>query len=219
MDKKIKDYVEYLFREAPNTKKSKELKEEILTNLNDKYQDMIESGREHQEAYEMVIGNVGDVEELIAQLRVSDAMSYEHIEKERKKSALLVSSAVALYIISIVWVLIFEEILHMETIGVILMFLTCAVATGLLVYNAMTRPKYIRRDDTIVEEFKEWSDDKHGNNRIYKMVSSSLWSLTVAIYILISFYTMAWHCTWIIFLIAAAIDKIIKLGIELKETK
>lgn len=219
MDKRVNEYVDFLFREAPNTKKTKEFKEEILTNLNDKYEDMLAEGTEPQKAYEMVIGNVGDVEELILQLRMSDAVSYENREKERKKSALLVSIAVGLYIISVTWVIIFEEIAHMGSVGVILMFLTCAVATGLLVYNTMSRPKYTRADDTLVEEFKEWSDEKQGNGRIYKMISSSLWSITVAIYIAVSFYTGAWHYTWIIFLVSAAIDKIIKLCVELKESK
>ena len=31
-----------------------------------------------------------------------------------------------------------------------------AAATGLLIYNGMTKPHYSRADDTIVEEFKEW---------------------------------------------------------------
>ena len=39
--------------------------------------------------------------------------------------------------------------------------------------------------------------------------------IVVVVYLLISFWTMHWGITWIIFLIAAAIDNIIKAIFEL----
>ena len=45
MDNKLKAYVDNLFRNAPATAKAYEVKEEILQNLKDKYNDLIAEGK------------------------------------------------------------------------------------------------------------------------------------------------------------------------------
>jgi hypothetical protein len=81
----------------------------------------------------------------------------------------------------------------------------------------MTKPKYHKLDDTLVEEFKEWKASSNESDKMLKAISGSLWLLTVAIYIVISFLTGAWHITWIIFLIAGAVNTIIKALFDLKK--
>ena len=44
-----------------------------------------------------------------------------------------------------------------------------------------------------------------------------MWSIIVVIYFIISFMTMAWHITWIIFLIGSAIQGIIHAIFELRK--
>ena len=97
-----------------------------------------------------------------------------------------------------------------------LMFILIGIATGLLIYNNMTKPYYQRMDDSIVDEFREWQQQTDANKRAFRAISSALWALIVVIYILISFWTFAWHITWVIFLIGVAIEGIIKAIFELK---
>lgn len=96
------------------------------------------------------------------------------------------------------------------------MFLMIACGTGLLIYDHMTKPRYRKVDDSIVEEFKEWKDQADSDRRAMKALSSALWSIITVIYIIISFWTMAWHITWVIFLIGAAVEGILKVVFELK---
>jgi hypothetical protein len=46
-----------------------------------------------------------------------------------------------------------------------LLFVFIAAATGLLIYNGVTREKYVKEDDTMVEEFKEWNRNSKQKNK------------------------------------------------------
>ena len=100
--------------------------------------------------------------------------------------------------------------MNQPIIGLTIMFALIAVATGLLVYNSSLRPKYEKMDDTMVEEFKQWQDESKHKNEKRSAYLGAFWSLIVALYFIISFATMAWYITWIIFLIGAAVEQIIK---------
>ncbi len=212
MNQKLRTYIESLFVDAPKNKKTVELKEEMVQNLIDKYNDLISEGKSEDAAYNIAVASVGDISDLINELNKGTSASSELEEKERRRSALLTAISVGIYILSIIPVLIWQD----ET-GVILMFTLAAVATVIIVYNAMTKPKYHKLDDTLVEEFKEWKASSNESDKMLKAISGSLWLLTVAIYIVISFLTGAWHITWIIFLIAGAVNTIIKALFDLKK--
>ena len=49
-----------------------------------------------------------------------------------------------------------------------------------------------------------------------RSIKSAIWSVITILYIIISFTTHAWHITWVIFLVGAAIEKIIQAIFELK---
>jgi DNA integrity scanning protein DisA with diadenylate cyclase activity len=65
----IKKYVNELFKDAPKTKKVKELQEELITNLEEKYNDLIKDGVDEKKAYNDVIAGIGDIDELIANFK------------------------------------------------------------------------------------------------------------------------------------------------------
>ncbi len=54
MNEKIRVYVNELFENAPNTKKVNDLKDEIISNANDKFNDLISDGKSEKEAYDKV---------------------------------------------------------------------------------------------------------------------------------------------------------------------
>ncbi|WP_286904248.1 permease prefix domain 1-containing protein [Clostridium sp. UBA1652] len=219
MNDKLYRYVNNLFEDAPKNKKTYDLKEELLSNLDAKYTDLMSDGYPEDEACNIVISSIGDVDELINRLNSPDEVNSDLIDERKKKSALLVAVAVGLYILSPCFVIIFDILSLDENLGVIPMFICIAIATGILIYNGMTSPKYLKKDETLVEEFKEWKAANSENVRIKKSITSAMWITIVAIYLVISFYFYAWSFSWIIFVIGAAIDQIISAVFDLKKRR
>ena len=77
--------------------------------------------------------------------------------------------------------------------------------------------RYVKKDDTMVEDFKEWKHQGRQKNKAAEAIIGSFWLIAVCVYIVVSFMTGAWHITWIIFLIAAAIASMIRGLFMLKQ--
>lgn len=220
MEEKLRAYMDSVFRDVSPSRQSIELKEEILQNLVDKYHDMIGEGKTPEAAYNIAVASVGDIDELLAGMQKRETaespISREELEQQRRKSGLLVAIAVVMYICSILPPILLSQTAVGNTLGPAMMFILIAAATGILIYNYMTRPQYSYQEDSIVGDFREWQKQTEANRRAFKALSGALWSLTVVIYMLVSFATMSWHITWVIFLIAAALEGILKAVFELK---
>ncbi|MEA4826240.1 MAG: hypothetical protein VB130_06360, partial [Clostridium sp.] len=176
------------------------------------------SGKSEEEAFKIVMSGIGDVDELIKGLKEQDVLSYEETQKHRKKSALILSVSVGLYIMSVVVLILLTEVFYAnESISVCLMLTIDAIATGLIIYNAASRPKYLKTDDTIVEEFKEWKSANSKEKEILKSIKSIVWLVIVAFYFIISFTYGIWAFSWVIFIIGSAVEKIITLSFELRK--
>lgn len=212
MNDKIRAYLDHEFADAPQTRKVLELKEELLANLEERHAEELARGRSEAEAYNLAVGGLGDISELLESVKPRGWGQPD--PRERKTRALLTSIAVGMYILSPFMVMLFGN--RPEPTGIILMFLLIAAATGILVYNNMTRPVYKAEEDTVVEDFKEWRSSGERNYNAYKSFRGAFWSLVVAVYLLVSFLTMSWPFSWIIFIIGAAIDGIIKGVLQLK---
>ena len=221
MTQRIRHYVEELFANAPHSKKAYDLKEEIYSNLVEKYQDLTAEGMPENEAYNTVIAGIGDVEEMFEDLKDSPA-SYPAEDAWRRHSAVLVSVSVGLYILSLVPLLLIDALDGDPIYGVILMFVFCAVATALLIYNTMSRPRYHRLDDTMVEEFKEWKHRQAaGDNdrQLRNSITGIFWTLLIAVYLLVSFLFGIWAYSWILFIIGAAVSQIIDAVFKLRGSR
>lgn len=214
MNEKLRSFIDSVFEGAPETQKTTDLKEEMLQNLTDKYNDLISEGKSEEAAYNLTVASVGDVGALIKKLHSENgaAESYESI-KNRQTSAILTSTAVALYICSVIPCI----LLPGSLMGPVLLFLLVAIATALMIYNAKMKPHYKKTSDTVVEEFREWRSENSGKKEVFKAVTSALWAITVVVYMLVSFQTGAWHITWVIFLISSAINGIIKALFDLSK--
>jgi len=206
VEQSIREYVDEIFSETAPTRKSVELKEEMIQNLQDKYNDLISEGKTPEAAYNIVIAGIGDLSALLRELDSDEAPDSAEREEFRRKSAMFTAIAVAMYIVSILPV-----ILIGGRYGMVTMIAMAAIATGLLVYNSIVRPSSDNDDDedSMVADFREWRSGNHERRSMMKAIFSALWAITVAIYIIISFSTGAWHITWIIFLIAGAIQSLI----------
>ncbi len=217
---KIRNKVEMLFEGAPQTKKAFELQEELIVNLTEKYNDLVSLGKAQDEAYNNVIASIGDVDELIRGLKQNDVFSIEREEKERKKTALVVAGAVGLYVLSVLVLITLAAIFRVDGVIAFISFAVIAGAsTCMLIYHFMSRPSYIKADETLVEEFKEWKQGHSQRNQLCKSLISIMWTIIVAIYLLISFTLRIWAYSWIIFIIGAVIEQIIKLLFDMRNMK
>jgi len=210
MEDNLRRYIEGLFEETSPTRKAVELKEEMIQNLEDKYKDLLAEGKSPEAAFNIAIAGIGDVSILLKQLE-NDFRSepeQEKFEKARRKSAMLTAIAVMMYILSVLPVIILQED---HAIAVPVMFIIVAAATGLLIYNNMTKPKAYKGADTMVEEFREWQEDTQDRKQMRGAISTALWSLILVLYFVISFTTGAWHITWVIFIMGGLVESLINI--------
>lgn len=129
-------------------------------------------------------------------------------EEVRKKSAEVVSTSVFIYIAAVAFISIAIPVLRMNPIVASAIFLCIiAWATARIIKHYMSVPKF----EKTKEEVKE--------RDIIKQINSIIGTISTIIYFLVSFATMAWHITWIIFVIDGLICQIVKLLFMLKEEK
>ncbi|MBD7911712.1 permease prefix domain 1-containing protein [Clostridium cibarium] len=218
MCEKFREKLDELFENAPETYRARELKEELLANLMDKYNDLISSGKNEEEAFNIAISSIGDIDELIKSLKEKDVLNYEDMKKSSKKNALVLTIAIGLYIMSVVILIMFTEVLRInEEVSVCVMLTMDAVATCLIIYNSVSKPKYLKADDTIVEEFKEWKSANSKEKEVIKSIKSIVWLVIFAVYFLSSYAFKIWSFSWVIFIIGVAIEKVIILSFQLRK--
>lgn len=61
----------------------------------------------------------------------------------------------------------------------------------------------------------KWTNEK--KYRTIHTIKSIVWKISLALYFIIGFAFNGWKYSWIIFIIAIAINKIVKLSIEMRE--
>jgi len=208
MEDRLSRYIDDIFEGAAPTKKALELKEEMLLNLHDKYNDLLAEGKTPDAAFNIAVVGIGDVSILLRQLEdgYSNEAELLALERAKQKSALLTAAAVMMYILCIL-----PLILLSGSVGFPVMLVMIAMATGLLIFNNMTKPKYLKESDTVVEEFREWQSGTHEQRQMRRAISSALWSLVVVLYFIVSFGTGAWHISWIIFVIGGCVESLISV--------
>ena len=209
MNKKIEVYVDELFADMPSEQYVFDIKEELLSNLSEKYDDLITDGKSEEEAYTLVIASIGDVKDLFSNGAHYGYSAPADIEKKRSIKSIFVSLGISFYILSLAALFVLNQY-GFATIGIGVMILICAIATGFIVYGAsIGKTKYKKADDSFVENYKEKVLE---NDRVAKLkgsLSSSLWSLIVVVYLAASFITHMWSVTWIIFIAGAFFQQLI----------
>lgn len=127
-------------------------------------------------------------------------------EEVRRKSAEVVSSSILIYILAVAFFTVAVAYLWINPIIVTGIFLgIVGFATARIIRHYMSIPKF----EKTKEEMKE--------KEIIKQINGIVGAICTVLYFLISFATMAWYITWIIFIIDGLICQIIKLFFMLKE--
>ena len=118
-----------------------------------------------------------------------------------------IAISVLLYFLSCVWILISIPVMNFNPVVACAIFLLiCGIATGIIVYVSIKYKK--------LKTPKETETDKLRNQ-----ISNVVAIIVTIIYLIISFQTMAWHLTWIIWIIFGLFEEILKLIFMLRSSK
>ena len=129
-----------------------------------------------------------------------------NIEEQSKtnKKAKGIAISIILYFLAITWVMISIPVININPIVASTIFLLiCAVATSIIVYVCI-RYKKLKTPEEIVHD------------KLRNQISDVVAIIVLIFYLIISFKTMAWHLTWIIWVIYGLFDEILKLVFMLR---
>ncbi len=203
MREQLIQYVELLFA---GNQGCEDIKQEILQNTLDRYDDLISQGKSPNAAYSLAISGIGDVSELLGKAAEDVQYAPSQVCAPAAKGLpvwkkILRAAAVFLYIISVIPLIVLSE-LHMEIIGLCGTIAIVAVATVLTVLSAGG---------------KEERQQEEKKDPLQKSVSSLFGVVGLCVYLLLSFSTGAWHITWLIFPIMGAVKGLARAILDLKE--
>ena len=220
MEYRIREYMDQLFESAPHTQRAYELKIGLTQNLIEKYYALVGEGKDPEDAYNLTIMSIGDVRELFSQLEddedgnpVPPPVYYPQPQPDHRR-ALVRTAAVMLFILSVLPPIVFGEMFGISIIGGALgpigMFMMIAVGVGLLVYDKWAHPNQPQPvPGSVVKDFQEWQKRKNVKKHYIAAFNGAFWPLVLAFYFVVSFGTGKWYITWIVFLIATAVDVIV----------
>lgn len=211
MREQLIQYVELLFA---GTRDCEDIKQEILQNTLDRYDDLIAEGKVPEAAYRLAITGIGDINEILGskpQAAPSVLTMAELPDEDSQKRKWMRAIAVALYILCPIPLIGLCEF-GLEIIGLCLLLTFVAIATALMIIASK------KTAEELEEEHREQEEEAR-RSPLSKSVSGLVWAVGLAAYFLISFATLAWHITWVIFPILGAVDKLLSTILEAKEAK
>ena len=203
MREQLEQYVNLLFAGAAD---AEDIKQEILQNTLDRYDDLVAQGKVPEAAYRLAIAGIGDINEILGtnvpRNVVSHLVTVEE-DGDTPTKRLLRAVAVGLYTLCPMPLIVLGD-MGMDTLGLCGTLAIVAVATVLIMLGAK-------------KENKESQKENDTRTPLQKGISALIWALGLAVYILWSFTSGAWYATWVIFPILAALDSLIGAMIQKQE--
>ena len=195
MREQLIQYVNLLFAGAADCD---EIKQEILQNTLDRFDDLVAQGKSPEAAYRLAIAGIGDINEILGAAIHAPAASatpvqtvqLEAAEDIRRKK--IRAGAIALYIICALPLIILSEF-GLDILGLCLTLLIVAFATYLMIVTG-------KKDDDDDDDETESKEAKHP---LKESIGKLIWVLGLVAYFAISFTFGAWHITWLLFPIMA----------------
>lgn len=215
----IRTYVERALSSVPQTQEILDLKEELIGNLIEKYQDNLAANMSEQDAYHTAIEGIGDLSDLIGNVVGQGNVL---TEKEEKQRALFISLSALFCLLAPGCLLLFLLLFHSIGLGLFTMFVCFGVSAGLILYVVMTRPRGMAKVAQVqrqkaMEKLSGMSSvpTVHAvaaQNQKEKAAAVSLgvayWLIVLAVYFLISFFFHIWAYSWLLFILALAAQQI-----------
>ena len=212
MRNKLICYVNSIFEGIPNTPEVQELREEILQNTLDRYDEECARGVSETVAYNVAVMSIGDTDELLA--------AYRKPKKEKKSSRrVCVAIAIALYILCVVPPAVADEMGWPEALGVSMMFLMIAAATALIILSGgrekPAAPKASAPQGVPVQpaaqpvQAASAQEERSSAVKILRGVLTPLYWLAAVGLFLAAGFAGYWHVAWVIFIAAGAVGDVI----------
>lgn len=149
----LRNYLENLFMNLPNTPQVQKAKEELMQMMEDKYMELKAEGKTENEAIGIVISEFGNLEELAESLGIYNVVhnepgnnaSFLHMDEAKKflsdrmNNAFRIALGVFLCITSVIGP-ITGDVFHTvaaSAIGSCMLFIMVSIAVGLFIYSGM----------------------------------------------------------------------------------
>ena len=207
MREQLIQYVELLFAGARD---SDDIKQEILQNTLDRYDDLIDQGKVPEAAYRLAIAGIGDINEILGTSLSHTAVTQKNPEPDdgdSPKKKLMRAIAVGLYILCPLPLIVLGDI-GMDILGLCGTLSIVAAATILIMLGA--------KKDSREQEINNAATPQ---SELSKSISGVIWAVGLGVYCILSFSTRAWHMTWTIFPVLAALDALAAAMIRNQETQ
>ena len=197
MREQLIQYVNLLFAGATDCD---EIKQEILQNTLDRFDDLVAQGKSPEAAYRLAIAGIGDINEILVSAvhhtaspspATNPAVPQETEDDIKRKKTRAV--AIAMYILCALPLIILGD-LGLDNLGLCLTLAIVAFATYLMIITGK------KDDDDEEDEEKHINEPKHP---LKESIGKVIWVLGLVAYFALSFTTGAWHITWLIFPIMA----------------
>lgn len=161
----IRNYLENIFSSLPKSAEIIKLKDELLSNMEEKYWELKESGKTENEAIGIVISEFGNIDELIKELGIENRKQLDNIltitmeeaenyMRDKVKYGKLIAVGVMLCILAPAILMFTHNIIiggvfgteinveTLEGLSVIPLFILIAIAVGLFIYAGTQLDKY-----------------------------------------------------------------------------
>ena len=213
MRDKLKQYVDLLFAGASDCE---DIKQEILQNTLDRYDDLIAEGKVPEAAYRLAITGIGDVNEILgikpqtAPVHRPATPKVQPADGDTSMKKLLRAVAVGLYILSFIPLFILSEF-GMPTIGLCSTIAIAAIATVMIMLGA--------KKDPDEDEMETKTENLTPQQELKKSIGKLIGVIALVAFFVISIITGAWYITWLIFPLAGAVKGLVNAILDLKEAK
>ena len=207
-------YVSLLFA---GTENCEDIRQEILQNTLDRYDDLVAQGKSPESAYRQAISGIGDISEILSgeqTFTASPRTNEPEPEADTPTKKLLRTIAIALYILCAAPLIILSEF-GLDNLGLCCTLAVVAVATVLILLGKKNGPREDTQEHTASAQAQETSESPRQELR--KSIKSLIWAIGLAAYFIVSFSTGAWYVTWVIFPIIGAVQGLVIACLDLTE--
>ena len=137
-------------------------------------------------------------------------ISYEEMTNAqiKQKTAEVISGAILLFIVAVAFLFVGAGFLNLNaTLCFSIFIIILGIGVSIIVKHFMSIPE------------REKTEEEKKEKSVLKQIEDIVGAIGLSLYFIISFATMAWHITWIIFIIIGLINQVIKLVFSLKGIK
>lgn len=207
MREKLISYVNLLFA---GNEESDDIRQEILQNTLDRFDDLVAGGKTPEAAYRLAIGGIGDINEILGQEpapatpNTAPASSAPAFRRDTPIKKTLRAIAVAVYVLCPIPLLVYADS-GMEIYGLCGVLILVAIATLMMMLGkADSEENSTQKSLTPSQE-------------LWQLIRKIIDILDLIVYFAVSFSTGFWGITWLILVMGAAVNGILKAIEDLKE--